>query len=212
MLCTATHIQGHGDYCSHLWKLPDTSPMFQGPHWVCLAWLSPESSGPPSSEFLASVSCQGVEGTAALLPREGRGIWSPSIIWIRLPTNACAFNPCSSPVFRVLREFHSWAFLGSSGKWTCLVVSCSVGLGFSALRSPLDQTSFKILLFLYPLLLSFSLWFYRSRGLFGYIFLAVSGGSRETSLDEWSFSFQLKKTTAITVYLPQNGYSNSSKN
>ena len=78
-----------------------------------------------------------------------------------------------------------------------------MGLGFSALRSPLDQTSFKILLFLYPLLLSLSLWFYREQGSFYYIFLAVSGGSRETSLDEWSFSFQLKKTTAITVYLPK---------
>ena len=34
-------------------------------------------------------------------------------------------------------------------------------------------------------------------------FLAISGGSRETSLDERSFSFQLKKTTAVTVYLPK---------
>lgn len=40
-------------------------------------------------------------------------------------------------------------------------------------------------------------------GVFLLYFLAISGGSRETSLDERSFSFQLKKTTAVTVYLPK---------
>lgn len=107
----ATHIQGCGSYCSHLYKPSATLPMLQCPHSGV--------PGMPQSRFfwsillqlLFSVVCQGGEGTAVLLQEVGERIWSPNYIWIRLPTSACVFNPCSS-VFRVSCKFHFLIFLG----------------------------------------------------------------------------------------------------
>lgn len=117
--CKATHIQGCGSYCSHLYKPSATLPMFQCPHSGV--------PGMPQSRFfwsiplqlLFSVLCQGGEGTVVLLQEVGERIWSPNYIWIRLPTSACVFNPCSS-VFRVSCKFHFWSFLGSSGQMNML--------------------------------------------------------------------------------------------
>ena len=89
------------------------------------------------------------------------------------------------------------------GKWTCFVVSCSVGLGFSALKSTFRSEKFQDFAVSVSSPILFVLAVLQGAGVFLLYFWAISGGSRETSLGEWSFSFQLKKTTAITVYLPK---------
>lgn len=137
-------------------------------------------------------------GTVAILQESGERVLSPNYILIRLATNACVFNPV---LFSRISCNEFLTFSGVLlGNWSWVVVSCSVGFSFSALGSPLDQTSFKTLLALLALLFSLSLWFHR--GEFSSLYIQViPRGSEEISLNQWPFSFQLHKTITVTKWL-----------
>lgn len=152
----------------------------------------------------------GCSWTAALLPRGGERIWAPASS-DQTSNQRCAFNPCSSPCFQSIEEFSFLSFLGFFRQMNMFGGFLLCGLGFCALRSPLDQTSFQDIAVSVSSPTLFFLVVTGSRGLLLYFF--GSFRREQGNISRWMvIQLPTEKDNRDNCLSPQNGYSNSSKN